>query len=115
VTGNLNLVETAAAELPRVGLDDALTILSLLAENADPRSDRAAARWSADCSSRRFYTDGQSTIAAIIMPTRAPCMIEQTTTGSPAAATSPKSTADPLRRNEARELSRSDRIHHYTT
>jgi hypothetical protein len=41
VTGNLNLVETAAAELPRVGLDDALTILS----HADPRSARAAAGW----------------------------------------------------------------------
>jgi hypothetical protein len=45
LTGNLNLIEAAAAELPRVGLDDALTILSLLADKADPRFDRAAARW----------------------------------------------------------------------
>jgi hypothetical protein len=45
LTGNLSLIEAAAAELSRVGLADALTILSLLAEQADPRFDRAAARW----------------------------------------------------------------------
>lgn len=44
-TGNLNLVEAAAAELPRIGLDDALVILALLADTGDPRFDRAAARW----------------------------------------------------------------------
>ena len=44
-TGNLALVEAAAAELPRIGLDDALTILALLADAGDPRFDRAAARW----------------------------------------------------------------------
>ncbi|MEA2155690.1 MAG: hypothetical protein QOE11_1830 [Solirubrobacteraceae bacterium] len=44
-TGNLGLIEAAAAELPRVGLDDALVILSLLAAGDDPRFDRAAARW----------------------------------------------------------------------
>lgn len=45
LTGNLVLVEAAAAELPRIGLDDALTILALLADAGDPRFDRAAARW----------------------------------------------------------------------
>jgi hypothetical protein len=44
-TRNLLIIEAAAVELPKVGLDDALVILSLLAEGADPRFDRAAARW----------------------------------------------------------------------
>ncbi|MGH2941241.1 MAG: hypothetical protein ACRDLN_00480 [Solirubrobacteraceae bacterium] len=44
-TGNLQLIEAAAGELPRIGLDDALVILALLAEQGDPRFDRAAARW----------------------------------------------------------------------
>jgi hypothetical protein len=44
-TGNLTIVEAAAADLPAVGLDDALVILSLLADSGDPRFDRAAARW----------------------------------------------------------------------
>ena len=44
-TGNLQLVEAAAADLPGVRLDDALVILSLLADRGDERFDRAAARW----------------------------------------------------------------------
>jgi hypothetical protein len=44
-TNNLRVIEAAAAELPRVGLDDALVILALLADTGDPRFDRAAARW----------------------------------------------------------------------
>lgn len=44
-TGNLQLVEAAAADLPGIRLDDALAILSLLAERRDGRFDRAAARW----------------------------------------------------------------------
>jgi hypothetical protein len=44
-TGNLQVIETAAAELPTVGLDDALSILVALAHAGDPRFDRAAARW----------------------------------------------------------------------
>lgn len=43
-TGNLRIVEAAAAELPTIGLDDALSILALLAETRDGRFDRAAAR-----------------------------------------------------------------------
>lgn len=39
------IIEAAAVELPKIGLEDALLILSLLAERADPRFDRAAARW----------------------------------------------------------------------
>jgi hypothetical protein len=44
-TGNLQIVEAAVTDLRRVGLDDALAILVLLAEAGDPRFDRAAARW----------------------------------------------------------------------
>ncbi len=44
-TGNLQLVEAAAADLPGVKLDDALVILSLLKDTRDERFDRAAARW----------------------------------------------------------------------
>ncbi len=44
-TGNLQLIESAASELAAVRLDDALVILSLLAERGDDRFDRAAARW----------------------------------------------------------------------
>ncbi len=44
-TGNLQVVEAAAAELPTVGLDDALAILVLLAQAGDERFDRAATRW----------------------------------------------------------------------
>jgi hypothetical protein len=44
-TGNLDVIEAAAKELPRIGLDDALLILALLADRGDPRFDRAAARW----------------------------------------------------------------------
>ena len=45
MTGNLHVIETAAAELPNVGLDDALAILVVLAQKSDARFDRAAARW----------------------------------------------------------------------
>jgi hypothetical protein len=44
-TRNLQIVEAAATDLRRIGLDDALAILVLLAEAGDPRFDRAAARW----------------------------------------------------------------------
>ena len=39
------MVLAAAAELQRVRLDDALEILILMAQERDPRFDRAAARW----------------------------------------------------------------------
>ena len=44
-TGNMRLIEAAATELPKIGLDDALAILIVLAQTNDPRFDRAAARW----------------------------------------------------------------------
>lgn len=45
MTGNLRVVEAAAAELPEIALEDALRVLCLLADKGDPRFDRAAARW----------------------------------------------------------------------
>lgn len=44
-TGRLSVVLAAAAELPRLALDDALEVLVLMAREHDPRFDRAAARW----------------------------------------------------------------------
>jgi hypothetical protein len=44
-TRKLPIVLAAAAELQSIQLDDALEILILLAQEQDPRFDRAAARW----------------------------------------------------------------------
>lgn len=44
-TGNLHLVHTAALELPRVRLDDALAICLLMGHHDDDRYERAAVRW----------------------------------------------------------------------
>ena len=44
-TGNANVVLDAAAELPQVGLDDALAVCMVLARERDPRYPRAAGRW----------------------------------------------------------------------
>jgi hypothetical protein len=44
-TRRLSVVLAAAAELQSIRLDDALEILILMAQENDPRFDRAAARW----------------------------------------------------------------------
>lgn len=44
-TGNPTLVLAAAAELPRVGLADALSICLVLLDGGSRRFDRAAVRW----------------------------------------------------------------------
>lgn len=44
-TRNLNLVITAARELPHVGLDDALHVCLLLRDSHPDRFQRAAVRW----------------------------------------------------------------------
>src|SRR5438105_1028712 len=44
-TGNLNLIRAAAAELPRVGLADALEVCLLLRDQDGRRFERAAVRW----------------------------------------------------------------------
>ena len=43
--GNLAQVRAAAAELPQIGLDDALTVVLLMDEHDDDRYERAAVRW----------------------------------------------------------------------
>ena len=43
--GRLSLVRAAAAELPRVELDDALSICLLISEQDAERYERAAVRW----------------------------------------------------------------------
>jgi hypothetical protein len=44
-TGNLNLIQAAAAELPRVGLPDALEVCLLMRDQDGRRFERAAVRW----------------------------------------------------------------------
>jgi hypothetical protein len=45
--GDLALVRMAAAELPYVNLNDALTICCLMATSGSPAFERAAVRWTA--------------------------------------------------------------------
>jgi hypothetical protein len=42
---NLTVVESAARALPQLSLADSLAVLLLMAEQNDPRFQRAAARW----------------------------------------------------------------------
>jgi hypothetical protein len=44
-SGNLFLIQAAAADLPQVDLADALAICLLMGDQADVRFDRAATRW----------------------------------------------------------------------
>jgi hypothetical protein len=44
-TQKLSIVLPAAAELPYINLSDSLEILTLMAQEGDPRFERAAARW----------------------------------------------------------------------
>jgi hypothetical protein len=44
-TKNLTLIRAAAAELPQIGLDDALQVCVLLRDREPDRYERAAVRW----------------------------------------------------------------------
>jgi len=44
-TRNPRIVLPAAAELPWISLGDSLEILTLMAQEGDPRFERSAARW----------------------------------------------------------------------
>ncbi len=44
-TRNMLLIRAAAAELPRVALDDALVVCQVLAEQEPEKYERAALRW----------------------------------------------------------------------
>ena len=47
LTQNVNLIDAAAREVPRIGLDDVVRILVVMASKRDARFDRAAARFAA--------------------------------------------------------------------
>lgn len=51
--GNMHIIEAAAAELDVVHLEDALRILVVMARGADPRFERAAAKWVARATAER--------------------------------------------------------------
>jgi uncharacterized protein (DUF2384 family) len=53
LSGNMTIIESAAAELPGVDLADALRILVVMAKSHDERYERAAARWTARVTSER--------------------------------------------------------------
>jgi hypothetical protein len=44
-TGNVTIIRAAAAELPHIGLRDALQICLILRDGDDGRVERAAVRW----------------------------------------------------------------------
>jgi len=44
-TGNLNIIRACAAELPRIGVAEAASILLVIAEREPDRYQRAAVRW----------------------------------------------------------------------
>ena len=52
-TDNLATVEATARQVASVSLNDALRILVLMANAADPRYERAAARWAARVAAER--------------------------------------------------------------
>ena len=76
-TGNVTLVRTAAAELPRIGVAEAAAIL-LVIEQSEPDSyRRAARRWLAMlCQERRSEVDllglAQAAAALDALPSRRP-------------------------------------------
>jgi hypothetical protein len=47
LTKNMTIIDAAAAELGRLGLEDALRMLVVMAEKGDPRFPEAAARFAA--------------------------------------------------------------------
>ena len=53
LTGNMAVIEGAAAELPALDLADALRVLIVMGKVRDPRYERAAARWAARAASER--------------------------------------------------------------
>ncbi len=56
-SGNLTVIRAAAAELPAINLEDALSICLLLGEQEPQRFERAALRWIARyCLERRDLT-----------------------------------------------------------
>ena len=67
LTQNVALIDAAAAELPTIGLDDALRILVVMASKRDARYSRAAARWAARAAAeRRLDLDETRRVLALV-------------------------------------------------
>lgn len=60
LSGNLTIIQAAAAELESVPLEDALRILVVMARKGDARFDRAAAKWTARATAERGLSLAES-------------------------------------------------------
>jgi hypothetical protein len=68
--GDLALVHVAAAELPRIDLDDALSICRLMARDQEPAFERAAVRWTARlCLEHRSVGIAEARVALALFDT----------------------------------------------
>lgn len=74
LSDNLAIIEATARQVQRVGLDDALSILVLLAKASDKRYERAAARWAARVASERGLSlaDSRRVLALVDVLPEAP-------------------------------------------
>lgn len=64
-TGNLAVIRNAAAELPRVDLDDALAVCMAIRDSDPERFERAALRWLARFCSERAQDVDEVRLAAV--------------------------------------------------
>jgi hypothetical protein len=60
LTKNMTIIDAAAAELGRLGLEDALRMLVVMAEKGDPRFPAAAARFAARVTLERRLSPSES-------------------------------------------------------
>jgi uncharacterized protein (DUF2384 family) len=66
-TKNLTLIESAVRDLPQLSLEDALSILLVMAETNDGRYHRAAARWAGRAiAERRLSLDESRRVLALV-------------------------------------------------
>jgi hypothetical protein len=67
LTGNLNIIQAAAAELPQIALEDALRILVVMAKARDQRYELAAARWAGRVTTeRRLGLEASRRVLALV-------------------------------------------------
>jgi hypothetical protein len=71
---NLVLVDSAARDLPKLSLEDSLSVLALMADQNDGRFPRAAARWAGRAISERRLSieDGRRVLALVEVMLTAP-------------------------------------------
>jgi uncharacterized protein (DUF2384 family) len=71
---NLMLIESAARELPRLSLEDSLSVLLVMAETNDVRYHRAAAKWAGRAIAERRLSldDGRRVLALVEVMLTAP-------------------------------------------